>query len=267
VIVKAESFGWTSPGTIALFLLALGLLALFTQIERRTRWPLMPLGVFRLRGLTAANGVQILIGAAFAPAFYFLALYFQQVLGYSALEAGLAYLPLTCGMIVSAGLASKVATRFGVRPALVLGLLCVVAAMLMLAQVTPTGSFVADVLPASLVFAAGLGLTWIPTTIAAMQGVPKRYAGLASGLFNTSFQVGGALGLAILSALAAWRTSAVLDGGTSPSQAAVDGYRLGFYVAAGTVVAIIVLIVPLFPSATHATTEAPSDAVAAAAGE
>lgn len=102
-------------------------------------------------------------------------------------------------------------------------------------------------LPASLVFAAGLGLTWIPTTIAAMQGVPKRYAGLASGLFNTSFQVGGALGLAILSALAAWRTTAVLDGGTQAAQAAVDGYRLGFYVAAGTVVAIIVLIVPLFP--------------------
>jgi EmrB/QacA subfamily drug resistance transporter len=246
-IVRANSLGWTSAATIGLFVPAVALLALFTQIERRARSPLLPLAVFRLRSLSAANGVQLVIGGALTASFYFLALYFQQVLGYTALETGLAYLPLTGGMIVAAALAAKAVARLGVVPVLTSGLAIVAAALLLLAQLTPTGSFVPDVLPAMLVFAVGLGLTWVPVTIAAMQGVPQRYAGLASGLYNTSYQVGGALGLAILSAVAAWRTARIFAAGrASAPQSAVDGYRLAFYVSAAAIIVTALLIVPLF---------------------
>ena len=247
VIVRADSLGWTSAATIGLFAAAVALLAGFTQIERRARSPLLPLAVFRLRNLSAANGVQLMVGGALTASFYFLALYFQQVLGYSALETGLAYLPLTGGMIVAAALAAKAVARFGVLPVLICGLAIVAAALLLLAQLTPTGHFLPDVLPTMLVFAVGLGLTWVPVTIAAMQGVPKRYAGLASGLYNTSYQLGSALGLAILSALAAWRSTRLLAGGhTGAPQAAVDGYRLAFYVSAAAMVVTALLIMPLF---------------------
>lgn len=244
VIIKADAFGWTSATTVGLFVLALALLALFVQVERRAKAPLMPLAVFRLRNLTVANVVQLMVGGALTGSFYFLALYLQQVLGYSALESGLAYLPLTGGMIVAAALASKAVARVGMRPVLTTGLALVVAALVLLAQVTPGGSFTSDVLPAMLVFALGLGLTWVPVTIAAMQGVPKRYAGLASGLYNSTYQVGSALGLAVLSALAAWHTSEILGKGrTGAAQAAVDGYRLAFSVSAAAIVVTALLVV------------------------
>ena len=269
VIVRADSLGWTSAATIGLFAAAVALLAGFTQIERRARAPLLPLAVFRLRSLTVANGVQLMVGGALTASFYFLALYFQQVLGYSALQTGLAYLPLTGGMIVAAALAAKAVARFGVLPVLTCGLAIVAAALLLLAQLTPTGGFVPDVLPAMLVFAVGLGLTWVPVTIAAMQGVPKRYGGLASGLYNTSYQLGSALGLAILSALAAWRTARIFASGhTGAPQSAVAGYRLAFYVSAAAIVVTAVLIVPLLrPGSGEGDSEVPlPDPVAPPAG-
>ena len=249
VIVRANSLGWTSGTTVGLFLLAVALLSFFTQVERRAKSPLLPLDVFRLRSLSAANAVQLLVGLALTGSFYFLALYLQQILGYSPLESGAAYLPLTVGLMVAAALAAKAVARFGIRWTLAAGLLVTAASLVMLAAVPVDGSFAADVLPATLVMAVGLGLTWIPVTIAAMQGVPKRHAGLASGLYNTSYQVGSALGLAVLSALAVSRTASYLgDHAGRTAQAAVEGYRLAFVVSAGTTaaMALAIAVLPLF---------------------
>jgi EmrB/QacA subfamily drug resistance transporter len=201
-LVDAESAGWGSTQTVVLLSVAAALLVSFVVVESRTRWPLMPFSIFRLRTLSASNVVGLLIGMALFSMFFFISLYMQQILGFDALEAGLAYLPLAGTIIVSAGVASQLATRLGFKPVLIGGLALLTAALLWFSQVSVDGSYVGDVLFPSLVAGAGLGFAFVPVTIGAVAGTKPEEAGLASGLINTSQQVGGALGLAVLSTVA-----------------------------------------------------------------
>ena len=220
-IVDAESAGWTSAQTLVGIGGALALIAAFLVIETRARKPLMPLNTFRLRTLRGANVVGILIGMSLFSMFFFISLYLQQVLRFSALEAGLAYLPLSIVIIISAGIASQVVTRIGFKPTLIFGSLLTAAGLLWFTQISVDGSFSSDVLGPSLLAAAGLGFSFVPVTIAAVTGTRPDQAGLASGLINTSQQVGGALGVAILASIA---TS--VSGGIDP-RGRLDAAQLG----------------------------------------
>ncbi len=195
----------------------------FVVIETRSRQPLVPFRIFKLRALTAANGVMLIFGAGLFAMFFFVSLYMQQVLGFSALEAGLAYLPLSAGIIISAGVASQLATRFGVRPVMIGGLVLVAIGLAWFSQVSPDGTFVADVLGPSVIAAVGAGMVFVPVTIASVAGVAEEDSGLASGLINTSQQIGGALGLALLSTLANTRTDNLAGGGRPDASCAHRG--------------------------------------------
>jgi EmrB/QacA subfamily drug resistance transporter len=233
-LVDANNAGWTSTQTLGLGAIAVVLLAAFVVIEQRTSNPLMPFSIFRLRTLRGADVVGLLIGMALFAMFFFLSLYMQQVLGYDALKTGFAYLPLALNIIVSAGVASQLVTRVGFKPTLIAGLLLLAAGMVWFAQVSPTGGYVSDVLFPSLIVAWGLGLAFVPVTIAAVTGTRPDEAGLASGLINTAQQVGGALGLAILAAVANGRTSDVLAAGVrNPAVALTEGFQDAFLVGAG----------------------------------
>jgi len=233
-LVDANNAGWGSTQTLGLGAVAVGLLAAFLVIETRTRHPLMPLSIFRLRTLRGADIVGLLIGMALFAMFFFLSLYMQQVLGYDALKAGFAYLPLALNIIVSAGVASQLVTRIGFKPTLIGGLLLIVVGLVWFAQVSPTGGYVSDLLLPSIVAAWGLGLAFVPVTIAAVTGTRPDEAGLASGLINTAQQVGGALGLAILAAVATARTDAVVASGVrNPAVALTEGFQDAFLVGAG----------------------------------
>jgi EmrB/QacA subfamily drug resistance transporter len=234
-LVDAVNVGWGSTATLAKIAGALALLALFVAIERRQRAPLMPLSIFRLRTLRGADTVALLIGMSLFSMFFFVSLYMQQVLHYSALKAGLSYLPLAIGIILSAGAASAGVTRFGFKPVLLTGLLFVAGGLFWFSRVPPTGgSFVADVLGPSLLAAVGLGLSFVPVTIAAVTGTRPREAGLASGLVNTAQQVGGALGLAILATVANSRTKDLLHGGQHDLAFALTrGFERAFLVGTG----------------------------------
>jgi predicted MFS family arabinose efflux permease len=214
--------------------ISLVLLAAFVAIESRTSNPLMPLQIFRLRTLRAADVVGLLIGMSLFGMFFFLSLYMQQVLGYDALKTGFAYLPLALSIIVSAGVASQLVTRLGFKPTLTAGMLLIAGGLVWFAQVSPTGGYVSDVLFPSLVIGWGLGLAFVPVTVAAVTGTRPDEAGLASGLINTAQQVGGALGLAILAAVANGRTSDVLASGVrNPAVALTEGFHDAFLVGAG----------------------------------
>jgi predicted MFS family arabinose efflux permease len=209
--------------------------AAFVVIELRTRAPLVPFpGIFRLRTITGINVTALFIAMALFSMFFFISLYMQQVLGYDALKAGISYLPLAGGIIVSAGAASSLVTRFGFKPVLISGLLLTAGGLVWFAQVSPTGSYVGDILFPSLLAAFGLGLAFVPMTIAAVAGVRPDEAGLASGLINTSQQVGGALGLAILATIANGRTEDALHaaGGARDAlpAALTEGFQRAFSV-------------------------------------
>jgi EmrB/QacA subfamily drug resistance transporter len=244
-LVDANDAGWGSAQTLGLGALALALIALFVVVERATRAPLVPFSLFRRRTLTGANVVALLVAMALFSMFFFLSLYMQQVLGHDALRTGLEYLPLAGGIIVSAGLASGLVNRFGFKPVLVAGLVLVAAGLVWFAQVSPTGSYVGDVLFPSLLAAVGLGFAFVPMTIAAVSGVTGQDAGLASGVINTSQQVGGALGLAILATIATSRTDDALTaarGARSALPAALtEGFQAAFTVGAGFAIAGAVL--------------------------
>jgi EmrB/QacA subfamily drug resistance transporter len=231
-IVDANNAGWGSLRTLGLGAIALGLLAAFVGWETRAKHPLMPFSIFRLRTLRGANVVGLLLGMSLFAMFFFLSLYMQQVLGYSALETGLAYLPLAFMIILSAGFASQLVNRIGFKPTLVTGMLVIAGALIWFTQVSAGGSYVSDILFPSIVVGIGLGLAFVPVTVAAVSGTLADEAGLASGLINTSQQVGGALGLAILSAIANSRTTSVLGDGISQGQALTSGFRLAFLVGA-----------------------------------
>src|SRR5918997_981146 len=191
-MVEAPDAGWASAKTLGIGAVALALLAAFVTIESRTRAPLVPFAIFSNRTRTAANVVALLLPMSLFAMFFFVSLYMQQVLGYDALKAGLASLPLAFGIIVSAGIASVLVTRIGFKPTLIMGLLLTAAGLIWFSQVSPDGDYVSDILFPSLLAAVGLGFAFVPMTVAAVSGVERHEAGLASGLINTSQQIGGA---------------------------------------------------------------------------
>jgi EmrB/QacA subfamily drug resistance transporter len=245
-LVEAPAAGWGSAQTIGLLAVAVGLLAAFVVIERRSAAPLVPFSIFRLRTLTGANVVGILTGASLFSMFFFISLYMQSVLGYSAIKAGLSYLPLAVTIVLAAGIASPLVTRIGFKPVLATGMVLISAGLLWFSQISADGSYVSDVLGPSLVAAAGLGFAFVPQTIAAVSGVAEHQAGLASGLINTSQQVGGALGLAVLSTVAFTQIEDVAATTGVPPSATVltDGYADAFMVGSG--IALLGLAATLF---------------------
>jgi EmrB/QacA subfamily drug resistance transporter len=263
-LVDAENAGWSSTQTIGLIALSVVLLAAFIGIESRTRHPLMPFSIFRLRTLRGANVVGLLIGMALFSMFFFISLYMQQVLGYSALKAGLAYLPLAVGIIVSAGVASQLVTRMGFKPVLIAGLVLIAAGLVWFGQVSaPGGTYLGDILFPSLLAAVGLGFAFVPVTIAAVTGTKPDEAGLASGLINTAQQVGGALGLAILATVANGRTDSVAKAGErSHAVALTEGFQDAFLVGAGFAILGAVLAATMISSR-----DSREHAAAAQAGE
>jgi EmrB/QacA subfamily drug resistance transporter len=244
-LVEAPDAGWGSTQTIGLLAGATALLAAFVAIERRSASPLVPFSIFRMRTLTGANVVGLLTGASLFSMFFFISLYMQNVLGYSAIKTGLSYLPLAVTIILAAGVASQLVTRIGFKPVLGAGMGLIALGLLWFGQISPGGGFVTDVLGPSLVAAVGLGFAFVPQTIAAVSGVAEREAGLASGLINTSQQIGGALGLAVLSTVAFPQINdAAAAAGGAPSPAALtQGYGDAFMVGAG--IALLGLIATL----------------------
>ncbi len=227
-MVDANSAGWGSAQTIGLLAAATALIVGFVGIERRSRSPLVPFGIFRLRTLRGANVVGLLVGASLFSMFFFISLYMQQVLGYSAIHAGLSYLPLAVSIIISAGIASQLVTRIGFKQVLAAGMVLIAGALVWFSQISVHGSFVGDILGPSLLAAVGLGFAFVTSTIAAVSGVGDSEAGLASGLINTTQQVGGALGLAILSAI-----SISITGSSRAPQVLTDGFHSAFLAGAG----------------------------------
>ena len=245
-LVNANQAGWGSGTTLGLIAVAIVLLVGFVVIELRTRAPLVPFpGIFRIRTIIGINITGLLVAMALFSMFFFVSLYMQQVLGFDALEAGVAYLPLAGGIIVSAGIASQLITRFGVKPVLVTGLLLTAVALLLFGQISPTGTYLGDILFPSLLAAFGLGFAFVAMTVAAVAGVEPHEAGLASGLINTSQQVGGALGLAILAAIANSRTGTVAEAGSAMPVALTEGFQLAFMVGAGFAIIGAVLALTL----------------------
>jgi MFS family permease len=231
-IVNGNEQGWTSGRTLGLLAVAAGGIALFLAIERRVAAPLMPLGLFRLRSVAVSNVVGVLWSAAMFAMFFLSALYLQLVLGYSPLEVGLAFLPANLLMgAFSIGLSARLVLRYGVKPPLVAGMGFVAIGLGLFARAPVDGSFLVDVLPAMLVLGVGIGMAMNPLLLAAMSDVKPEDSGLASGVVNTSFMMGGALGLAVLASVAAART-----GGDGSLAALVDGYHAAF--AVGTVFAV-----------------------------
>jgi predicted MFS family arabinose efflux permease len=233
-IVNGNEVGWTSPVTLGMLTVAALLLATFVSIEARAESPLVPLGLFRLRSVAVSNVVGVLWAAAMFAWFFLSALYLQFVLGYSALEVGLAFLPPNLIMgAFSLGLSDKLVMRFGTRIPLVGGMVAVAAGLALLANAPVGGSFVADVLPAMVLLGIGVGAAFNPVLLAAMSDVEPEQAGLASGVVNTSFMMGGALGLAVLASLASARTSVLTAAGASQAEALTGGYHVAFAVGAG----------------------------------
>jgi EmrB/QacA subfamily drug resistance transporter len=241
-IVNGNQTGWTSGRTIGLLAAAAALLALFLAIEARVEAPLVPLGLFRLRNVATANGVGMLWSAAMFAWFFLSALYLQLVLGYSPLQVGLAFLPANLIMgAFSLGLSAKVVMRFGIRAPLATGMLLVAAGLVLFARAPVDGSFVVDVLPAMVLLGLGVGLAFNPVLLAAMSDVAPEESGLASGVVNTAFMMGGALGLAILASLAASRTDSLRAAGDASVAALNGGYHAAFLVGAAFAAAAAVL--------------------------
>jgi EmrB/QacA subfamily drug resistance transporter len=243
-LVDANDAGWGSTQTIGLIALSAVLHAVFVAIELRTPKPLVPFSIFRLRTLTGANVVGLLIGASLFSMFFFISLYMQQALGYSAIHAGLSYLPLALAIIVSAGIASQLVTRIGYKPVLAVGSLFIVAGLLWFSRVSVGGGFTTDILGPSLLAAVGLGFAFVTTTIAAVSGVEEKEAGLASGLINTSQQIGGALGLAVLSTVATSRTEDVMSTGSSGlAEGLTEGFQAAFL--GGAIIGLLAFVMTL----------------------
>ena len=232
-IVNGNEVGWGTPRTLGLLGIAGVLLGVFLLIESRVPEPLMPLRLFRLRNLSISSVVGVLWAAAMFAWFFLSALYMQLVLGYSPLEVGLAFLPGNLIMAVfSLGLSARLVMRFGIRMPLGVGLGFAALGLLLCARAPVDGSFVVDVLPSMILLGLGAGMAFNPVLLAAMGDVPQEEAGLASGVVNTAFMMGGALGLAVLASLAAMRTETLSDSGSAELEALAGGYHVAFLVGA-----------------------------------
>ena len=243
-LLDASSAGWGSTKIISLIAIAIALLAAFVVIESRSQAPLVPFRIFSSRTLTGANVVGILLGASLFSMFFFITLYMQQVLHYSPIHAGLSYLPLALTIVVVAGVGGQLVTRFGFKPILAVGMLLIALGLFWFSRVSTSGSFLGDILGPSLLAAAGLGFGFVTSTIAAVSGIKEREQGLASGLINTSQQIGGALGLAVLSTIATSRTAHLLHSGTPLRAALTGGFQHAF--VGGAVIAALGLAATLF---------------------
>jgi EmrB/QacA subfamily drug resistance transporter len=232
-IVNGNEEGWTSVQTLGLLGVSAALLAVFLVVEARVASPLVPLGLFRLRNVSTANVVGVLWAGAMFAWFFLSALYLQLVLGYSPLQVGLAFLPGNVIMAVfSIGLSAKLVLRFGLRVPLAAGLLLAAVGLALFARAPVDGTFVVDVLPSMILLGIGAGMAFNPVLLAAMSDVPPDEAGLASGVVNTSFMMGGALGLAVLASIAASRTDTLAASGEGELAALTGGYHLAFLVGA-----------------------------------
>jgi EmrB/QacA subfamily drug resistance transporter len=228
-IVRTDTLGWGNSGVLVPLIAGLALLGAFLFVEARVaEQPLVPLSIFRIGHLRAANSVVLLLYASQFPAWFFLTLYLQQVLHYTAIEAGLGFLPMTLSIFAASTLAPRIVARFGPRQVITTGMLTSAVGMLLLSGVNPGGTYLQTVLAGAVLSALGMGLTLVPATIVAMQGVQGAQSGVASGLLNTSRLVGGALGLAVLSTIAAGQAG---DAGGS-ALAATNGFGLAFHVGA-----------------------------------
>jgi EmrB/QacA subfamily drug resistance transporter len=232
-ISKAPDYGWGTGRTIGELAGAAALLGAFAAFESRHEEPLVPFRIFRTKTLAGANAAGFLLGAVIFANFFVLTLYVQQVLGYSALKTGLTFLATAGTVIPVAGISQALVTRVGARPVMTVGLALVTGAMLWYAQIPVHGSFAGDLLPGYLMMGTGMAFAFIPVSIAALAGVEPREAGLASGLINTSQQVGGALGVAIASTVAFTHVSALLRSGHPQPEALTSGFALAFWVLAG----------------------------------
>jgi EmrB/QacA subfamily drug resistance transporter len=241
-IVKAQDYGWTSAKTLGLGALAAVLLGSFVVIELRSKAPLIRLGIFRLRSLTASNVAMLLVASGLFSMFYFAGIYLQEVLNYGPLKAGLAFLPFTLGIIVGAVASQQLIQRIGIRAVVFAGLTLGAFGLLYFTQLSTTSTYLANVFPAIAVMSIGMGMTFVPLTLLATTKVDADDAGLASGLFNTSQQIGGALGLAVLSTLATSRTSHLIGSGVAQPTAVTNGFHVAFAVGGGLLLAGIAVI-------------------------
>ena len=240
-ISKAPVDGWSDGLTIGLLIASAALVAFFLVWESRVEGPLMPLSIFRIRTLAAANVVGVLLGASVFANFFLLTLYVQNVLHYSALKTGITFLATAGTTVVVAGLAQWLTTKIGPRIVMALGLALSTAGLVWYAQIPVHGTYVHDLLPGYLFVGFGLALSFIPVSVAALAGVGPRDAGLASGLLNTSQQVGGAIGVAIATSVAVSHATHLLRSGSSQAAALTSGYALAFWVVAGISAAAVVV--------------------------
>ena len=229
-LVDAPEQGWGSTRTIVLLAVAVALIGAFVALERVIRNPLVPFSIFRNRTLTGANVTAVFLTMSLFSMFYFITLYIQIVLGYSPLKAGLSYIPLSVAIIAAAGIASALVTKIGFKPVLGAGFVLVALGLLWFSRISPDGTYLGDVVFPSVLAGLGLGFAFVPLTIAAVSGVDPEEAGLASGLINTSQQVGGALGLAILVAVS---NSTIVGAGRPTPERFTDGFADAFLVGAG----------------------------------
>jgi EmrB/QacA subfamily drug resistance transporter len=244
-LIKANDWGWGSTRTLVGLAVSAALLVAFVWIERRNANPLVPLRIFSNRSLAASDATMLLVAAALFGVFFFCTLYLQQVLGYNALKTGVAYLPLSISLIVASGLASRVVDRLTPKPVLVGGLLIATVGFALFTRLDAEGDYAGQVLPAMIVIGVGVGMSFVPITIAATTGVAAGDSGLASGLLNTTQQVGGSLGLAVLSAVSTSRSTSALDDGSPLPVALTHGFTGAFTVSAilCAVAAVVAMLV------------------------
>ncbi|WP_312884449.1 DHA2 family efflux MFS transporter permease subunit [Nocardia barduliensis] len=243
-LVKAPEYGWDDARTIGVLGVAVALLVAFVAHERTAADPLVPLSIFGIRGLAAANLTHLVIAAGMLSMFFFVTLYMQSVLGYGEFEAGVAYLPVSCTIGVAAGLATKYFAKTGTRIFTVLGSLLCGLGVLLLSRMSVEGSYLTDLLPGMLVMSVGAGAVFVANTTAANAGVPAEQAGLAAAMLNTGQQLGGALGLAVLTAVATSHTNARLAAGHAPIEAMNAGFARALFV--GGVIGVVAAIVGLW---------------------
>jgi EmrB/QacA subfamily drug resistance transporter len=244
-ISEAPDVGWATARTILLLVACGALLATFVVIERTVAEPLMPFRIFRVRTVAGANGVGALLGAVIFANFFLLTLYVQNVLGFSALRTGVTFVATAGTAVISAGVAQALTTKFGAKPVMTAGLLLLTAAMVWYSQIPVDGSYASDLLPGYLLVGVGIAFAFVPVSIAALAGVAEREAGLASGLINTSQQIGGAVGVAVASTVFTSRfESLVVDGNATPL-ALTGGYRWAFWALVAFGVAAVIAAVTL----------------------